>query len=303
MTSYGFVHLEFGDQHRDRSLQVLEKLRTRLAQDGDRFSSVIVDNARARPAESTTGMASEQGLVVPGDNSNREFSGWDSGVETLLARGEQPDVWLFSNDTVALNHAWSERRLERFGGEIRKLALHPGPWLFGEINDFPRSTMTPMGPLLEWVSTYCFAMNDTLRHRLGTLSPGNALLDSLVNERFEPGRGVFRDHVGEAYVDFVSAWLISDEGQGMQKKRRFKWDHEWHKASPLGPDNFEDLRMKARCCLSEHMLSLRARQLGADIRSPYDARNAREHIRRSLQFLSDKLWEKFLLRRLRLERS
>jgi hypothetical protein len=51
------------------------------------------------------------------------------------------------------------------------------------------------------------------------------------------------------------------------------------------------------------MLSLRARQLGADIRSPYDARNAREHIRRSLQFLSDKLWEKFLLRRLRLERS
>ena len=41
----------------------------------------------------------------------------------------------------------------------------------------------------------------------------------------------------------------------------------------------------------------------SDIRSPYDARNAREHIRRSLQFLSDKLWEKFLLRRLRLERS
>jgi hypothetical protein len=303
MTSYGFVHLEFGDQHRERSLQVLDKLRIRLAQEGDRFSSVIVDNASAVPAGSANGTHSDQGLVVTGDNSNREFSGWDTGVETLLARGEQPDVWVFSNDTVALNHAWSERRLERFGGEISKLALHPGPWLFGEINDFPHSTMTPMGPLLEWVSTYCFAMNNTLRRRLGTLSPGNALLDSLVNEQFEPGRGVFRDHVGEGYVDFVSAWLISDDGEGEQKRRRFKWDHEWHKASPLGPENFEDLRMKARCCLSEHMLSLRARQAGADIRSPYDARNAREHIRRSLQFLSDKLWEKFLLRRLRLERS
>lgn len=302
MTSYGFVHLEFGDRHRARSLQVLEALRSRLVQGSDRCALAVVDNAGASGALRQAGF--EQAFVAPGDNSNREFSGWDSGIEALLERGEAPEVWIFSNDTVALNHAWSERRLEHFGGEIRKLALHSGPWLFGEINDFPRSTMTPMGPLLEWVSTYCFAMNDTLRRKLGTLSPGNALLDSLVNERYEPGRGLFRDHVDEAYVDFVSAWLISsDEGEGEDKKRRFKWDHEWHRASPLGPDNFEDLRMKARCCLSESMLSVRARQLGADIRSPYDARNAREHVRRSLQFLSDKLWEKFLLRRLRLERS
>jgi hypothetical protein len=297
MTSYGFVHLEFGDRYRHQSLKALNKLHALIAQEDDRLSSVIVDNALT----SAPGTASS--LVVPGDNSNREFTGWDVGVKTILARDVQPDVWIFSNDTVALNHAWSERRLERFGGEIRKLALHPAPWLFGEINDFPRSTMTPMGPLLEWVSTYCFAMNNALRQRLGTLSPSNALLDSLVNDRFEPGRGVFRDCVSQAYAEFVSAWLISEEGSSLEKKRSFKWDHVWHKAGPLGPDNFEDLRMKARCCLSEHMLSLRARRFGADIRSPYDARNAREHIRRSLQFVSDKLWEKFLLRRLRLERS
>lgn len=301
MTSYGFVHLEFGDQHRDASLQMLERLRNRLAQEGDRFSFVIVDNAGT--GDGLHDAESGQGFVIAGDNSNREFSGWDSGIEALLARGEQPQVWIFSNDTVARNHAWSEGRVERFGGEIRKLAQHPGPWLFGEINDFPSSTMTPMGPLLEWVSTYCFAMNDTLRHKLGTLSPGNALLDALVHERFEPGCGVFRDHVDAGYVDFVSAWLISDQSQGADKRRRFKWDHEWHKASPLSADNFEDLRMKARCCLSESMLSLRARQLGADIRSPYDARNAREHVRRSWQFISDKLWEKILLRRMRLERA
>ncbi|OUL99046.1 hypothetical protein A8M77_28390 [Variovorax sp. JS1663] len=272
-----------------------------MGQSGDRFSLVVADNAGA--AGELRRPAFDQAWVVPGDNSNREFSGWDSGVEALLARGEAPEVWVFSNDTVALNHGWSERRLQHFGGEIHKLALHSGPWLFGEINDFPRSTMTPMGPLLEWVATYCFAMNDTLRRKLVTLSPGNALLDSLVNERYEAGQGLFRDHVDAAYVDFVSAWLISDDGEGQDKKRRFKWDHEWHKASPLGTDNFDDLRMKARCCLSESMLSVRARQLGADIRSPYDARNAREHVRRSMQFLSDKLWEKFLLRRMRLERS
>ncbi|GAA4340004.1 hypothetical protein GCM10023165_19720 [Variovorax defluvii] len=293
--------MEFGDRHRDRSLLVLEALRSRLAQSGDRFSLTVVDNAGASGALTCPGF--DEAVLVPGDNSNREFSGWDSGVKALLGRAEAPDVWIFSNDTVGSNHAWSERRLQHFGGEIRKLALHSGPWLFGEINDFPRSTMTPLGPLLEWVATYCFAMNDTLRRKLGTLSPDNALLDSLVNERYEAGRGLFREHVDAAYVDFVSAWLIGDERESHDKKRRFKWDHEWHKASPLGTHNFEDLRMKARCCLSESMLSVRARQLGADIRSPYDARNAREHVRRSMQFLADKLWEKFLLRRMRLERS
>ena len=65
MTSYGFVHLEFGDQHRERSLQVLDKLRMRLAQKGDRFSSVIVDNAGNVPAESTSGTASEQRRNAP----------------------------------------------------------------------------------------------------------------------------------------------------------------------------------------------------------------------------------------------
>ncbi|WP_143684459.1 hypothetical protein [Variovorax sp. KK3] len=303
MTSYGFVHLEFGDGQRARSLQVLEPLKAKTVEAGDRASLVIVDNAPNDTSAELRRTAFDQAFVVNGDNSNREFSGWDSGVQALLARGETPDVWLFTNDTISLNHAWSEPRLVRFGAEVRKLALHTAPWMFGEINDFPRSTMTPIGPLLEWVSTYCFAMNEALRSRLGTLSPGNELLDSLVHDRYETGRGVFRDKVDAAYVDFVSAWLINDGDDGQDKKRRFKWDHEWHKASALGVDNFDDLRMKARCCLSESMLSVRARQLGADIRSPYDGRNAREHVRRSMQFLQDKLWEKFLLRRMRTERS
>ena len=302
MTSYGFVHLEFGNRHRDRSLEVLGKLRAQLARQGDRVDLVIVDNAKSTAVEAYRDAAFDAGTVVAGDNSNREFSGWDKGISAVLARGDEPDVWIFSNDTIALNHAWSDQRIARYAGEIEKLGLHPGPWLFGEINDFPRSTMTPLGPLLEWVATYCFAMNNTLRRSLATLSPGNALLDSLVHDGFEPGRGVFRDSVGEAYVDFVSAWLINDTGDD-SKQRKFKWSHEWHKATVLSSDNFDDLRMKARCCLSESMLSVRARQLGADIRSPYDARNAREHIRRSWHFISDKLWEKFLMRRLRLART
>ncbi|MEJ7686794.1 MAG: hypothetical protein WKG52_07300 [Variovorax sp.] len=296
--NFCFLHLEYGAQHRDRSLELLRMLRHHLANKVDTVSLVVVDNARAAAAEPLRDSEFGTGLLLPGDNANREFSGWDKGVSAVLSQGAEPDIWIFTNDTVAWNHAWSEQRIARFAGEIRHLGQHPGPWLFGEINAFPGSTQTPLGPLLEWVATYCFAMNGNMRQQLEKLSPDNALLDSLVRERFEPGGGLYSDEVDPGYADFISAWLVKDDGDPA-RQRRHKWSHEWHKATPLSPDNFDDLRMKARCCLSESMLSVRARQLGAEIRSPYDARNAREHIRRSAQFVSDKVWEKFLMRRLR----
>jgi hypothetical protein len=57
--------------------------------------------------------------------------------------------------------------------------------------------------------------------------------------------------------------------------------------------------MKARCCLSEAMLSVRARKLGADFCSPYDAWSARDRIRKAAEYVQDKFWEKHLLRKQR----
>ena len=87
--------------------------------------------------------------------------------------------------------------------------------------------------------------------------------------------------------------------EAMHNDRPGTHTYKWYKATPLTAETFDELRMKARCCISENMLSHRARQLGADIRSPYDARNGREHVRKSWQFVSDKIVEKLILRRQR----
>ena len=55
------------------------------------FTLVIVDNAGATAKETYTGFGFE-GQVIAGDNSNREFSGWDSGVAAILAGNDEPDV-------------------------------------------------------------------------------------------------------------------------------------------------------------------------------------------------------------------
>lgn len=294
MKTYGFVHLEYGPVHRQQSIEMLARLRQQLAGNGNRVSLVIVDNASSSAQEPYQTAGFESACMTGGDNSNREFSGWDKGIAATLSRGVQPDIWVFSNDTVARNHGWSSQKIAHYAREQSKLREHTGPWLFGEINDFPQSLVTPLGPQLEWVSSYLFTMNNTLRRGLRTISPDNALLDALVWDGFEPGRGLFRDGVDAAYAAFMSSWLIEREGQA-----RAKNTYKWYKAAPLTADTFDELRMKARCCLSENMLSYRARQLGADIRSPYDARNAREHIRKSCQFVSDKIGEKLILRRQR----
>ncbi|MDM0027644.1 hypothetical protein [Variovorax saccharolyticus] len=299
MTHYSFVHLEFGNARREPSIELLARFREAFARPGDRVGLVIVDNARTDGEETYSGFGFETARVIPGDNSNREFSGWDAGVAAVLAHSEEPEVWIFTNDTVARHQGWSPQRAARFGQEIERLSTHAGPWILGEVNDYVRSVNTPLGPQLEYIVTYGFAMNNTLRKGLVTLSPGNEFLDSLVHDSFEPARKLFRDHVDPGYAETRLVFMVADPAQMEENKRKFKWRGGWYKASPLSAENFADMRMKLRCVVSETLLSVRARQLGADIRSPYDARNGRQRVRKTLQFFADKLWERRFMRRLK----
>ena len=247
MSRYGFVHLEFGSAQRQPSMQVLGKLRAALMHEGDTSELVIVDNASVRSNEIYRGAGFAAAWVLEGDNSNLQFTGWDKGVASLLARVEEPHCWIFTSDTVARLAAWSDRRAALFGAEVRRLGQYRAPWLLGEINEFPRPMTTPAGSCTEYVSTCCFAMNRLLRQQLDKLSPDNMLLDSLVYDSFEPGRGIFRDRLDPVLAE-------------------------------LNEPSFDNLRMQARCRMSEAMLSVRALQLGAAIRSAFDAPSAHDRL-------------------------
>ncbi|MBU2287785.1 MAG: hypothetical protein KKC85_15315 [Gammaproteobacteria bacterium] len=301
MTHYCFVHLEFGSDHRDRSLKVIDKFRAAAAKSGDRSTLVVVDNARTAQDEPLQRSGFEPGLLMAGDNTTREFTGWDKAIGRILDSGLDPDVWIFTNDTLALRHGWGDRKAAAFGEEIHRLSGHEAPWLLGEIKDFPHSIKTPLGPLLENVATYCFAMNRELRDGLSTLNPGEEFLDAHVYDRYEDARALYRDNVDPAYVDWTCRWLLKNGSEGPSNQTKYKWAYEWHNAAPLNAKTFGSMRMKARCCLAESVLTARARTLGADIRSPYHGQNARDRIRTTMHFLQDKMWEKYLMRKVQRE--
>jgi hypothetical protein len=291
MATYGFVHLEYGSQYRHQSIDVLAKMWRHLRRKGDVVSLAIVDNSTSSVKSHLQVVGFESTFFIGGDNSNYEFSGWDVGISATRDAGVCPDVWIFSNDTVNRNHGWGSKRIENYVHEQSKLHDHTGPWMFGEVINLPCSLITPLGPQLEFVSSYLFAMNERLCKGLHTLSPANEDLDALVLDRYSPGCGLFRDLVDPAYSAYISRWLIPNETATFEIST-----YKWYRAAPLSADNFYQLRMKARCIISEHMLSFRAQSLGAYIRSPYDAFNVRDHLHKTFQLIYDKIVEKLILR-------
>jgi len=299
---YGFVHLEFGSTYRESALELLARFRSTLAAGGNRFSMVIVDNASAPGSQPSSygGQGFADVPVLSGDNSNREFSGWDVGIAAMLARGDEPDVWIFSNDSITARHGWSQHRSTRFAQEIAVLSPHEGPWMLGEVTHHPKPMRTPAGPQLDFVSTYCFAMNRALRQGLVTLSPPPELLRAAVHDSYEPAHQLFRAEVDPDYAASQVVWLVTDgEEDSSEKARKYHWSFAWHKAKPLNAQTFGDLRAKALCIVSEHALGARARALGADLRSPYDARTGRDRLTRTKAYFMDKLWERRYLRKMK----
>ena len=296
---YAIVHLEFGARQRDLSLALLAKFRQALRAAGNEVSLLIVDNARLEGEERYSGHGFENVRVIAGDNSNREFTGWDLGVRDLRARGLPPDIWIFTNDTIATHHGWSDKRAGRFCHEAVWLSDHTGPWMLGEVTDCQTPGKTPIGPMLQWVATYCFAMNEMLLRRLVTLCPGGALLDSFVYDSWEPGHKLFKEETEHFFKGFL-AWLVAEDPKAAaERARKFKWAFTWHNAKPLDAETFDSVRGKVRCVISETFLSVRATQAGAELRSPYDATLGRARLRRTAHYFLDKFSEKMILRRLR----
>jgi hypothetical protein len=277
-------------------LALLGKFRQTLIEHGQQVSLLIVDNAMTSGEQGYSGHGFEGVRVVPGDNSNHEFTGWDAGVAEVLRHGGEPDVWIFTNDTAATHHGWSDNRARRFCVEAEWLSQHSGPWMLGELINCAVPGTTPIGPMLQWIPTYAFAMNGLLRQGLRTLSPDPALLDSMFQDSYEPAHKMFRDHMPPDFMAGAMAWLVADEGEGAERARRYGWKNTAYKVSAFNADTFPLLRSKLRCVLSESFLSQRARQQGADLWCPYSGTTGRRRIRNTFAFLMDRVKEKLILR-------
>ncbi len=219
---------------------------------------VLVDN-RGHGME----WAPDEGFdYVVGDNSAREFSGLQAGIEHVR-KGGSPEVWVLANDRYAVD---SDECLRLLDGPTFDAVAEMGA-LSGHLDRYPTATNAFGLEIGSWArSNLLVAADDALR-RIGPLvTVTEATLASVVEDNARAGP-LFRSDgpLDPMYRRYLTEWLTG-EGTALAQ--------HWYRSAPVSPATWSELRTKARSVLNEHLLSARAQDLGVPVVALAGASNA-----------------------------
>jgi hypothetical protein len=240
-----FVLLEFGQQHERAAVDLLGPALQRIFP-AAHVRGVVVDNALSSAAETTLGPGLQR---VNGDNTFREFSGWDRGLAWLERRYTPgPDsIVVLANDTIV--RAEKRDRLDVPAG--RADAARRGA-LVGYVEAYPRPVTLFGETLRQWVDTsFVIAAH-------GTLAALRPLARPISNEDlFSDARGVFKEPspLSDNYRAYLRTWLTGERLDS-------EFNQTWHAHQPLTEATVDVFKAKVRSFLCEHLMSARARRLG-----------------------------------------
>lgn len=238
--------VEFGQQHEQAALDLLLPTLHRVYP-GTLVRTVIVDNALEDAVEVEIG---HDLYRVHGDNTLREFSGWDRGIAWLETRYEPKpsSILVLANDTVV--RADKHERVREIPAD-RVAAASRGA-LVGWVDEYPRRAQLFGLELRQWIDTsLVIAEWRTLAALLPLARPP-------VDEAFaDDWRAIFREPspLSDNYRAYLKTYFFGDRGDG-------EFEHGWYAQEPLTERNFEAFKLKLRCVFCEHLLSARARARG-----------------------------------------
>jgi hypothetical protein len=246
------VFVIYGQENLDSGVSSLKRFSERVFPDHDR-SMLVVDNKLQNELASSSRRDMN---VVSGDNSNREFSGWDEGIRRLDADGRLTNATtvVLANDTFHRNYG--DQYLELFLPGVTERQAGRGR-LLGYVDSYPREIRLFGLRVKQWVRTSIVICSWRSLRRLLPLSLpvqhqeifsddiGNPFLDSA--------------DLSSNYKDYLKGWLF--EPHTLDSEFR----HSWHSKAELNQNNFGDFKGKARSIMAEHYLSARARNLGIKI--------------------------------------
>ena len=240
------VLLEFGRQHEQTALDLLVPTLHRVCP-GASLQAVVADNARDGDAAVELAPWLHR---ISGDNTTREFSGWDRALSWLERRyAPAPrSIVVLANDTVVRPD--KHDRVRDLPND--RVAAAAGGALVGWIDEYPRAVGLFGLALRQWVDTsLVLAEWRTLASLLPLARPFD---DDLFGD--DP-RAIFREPspLSENYRRYLNTYFF-----GMPADREF--EHGWYAQQALTGQNFEAFKVKLRCVFCEHLLSARARARG-----------------------------------------
>ena len=131
---------------------------------------LVIENApmpRLAPARTRT-------IVIQGDNSLREFSGWMAGVRYCEAQGwlDANPLLIFANDTFCHHNKFGLVTKRAFASSFRKLLrARSHAMIAGELQGGAYELSILGHACKSWISTYLFAMTTPLLRRIVSFVP------------------------------------------------------------------------------------------------------------------------------------
>ena len=231
--------------------QAARSLASHLRSVAPRARLVLVDNRG-----SGMDWAEEEGFeLVSGDNSAREFSGLQRGIDHVLACGI-PSCWILANDRYT---GTSQRGSCCI---LSTAARSKQSWrpalLLVRINGYPTPSQAFGLTIDSWVCSNFLVIAGTSLTRLGGLvTVGTAELASVVNDSVADGPLLQADGpLDNAQIEYLTEWLTG-VGEALT-------DH-WYRHRPATAESWDDLCGKVQSVLNEQLLSAKARRAGIPV--------------------------------------
>lgn len=227
-----------------RSSTALDSLRRRIATSHDVEYRVqrVINGPAMSPLDGVDD--------VEGDNSAREFSGWQRGVEAVA---KAPDVWLFANDRFP---EYSYPYLELLGRRLVETTSTSNA-IVGKIDRYPKRTESFGRDVSAWVTTCFFLLPDTL---LKTLQGVITISDQRWLEMFKGVPDADTEWIpraaGDRHRQYLLEWLRGRPGALRES---------WYGHDDVDSQATPAFRAKLLSILNEQLLSARARQAGGSL--------------------------------------
>lgn len=249
------VYVEYGPKNREKNFPVLGSFLGRVFPK-DQPTGFVVDNSRHTPKVDLGFLK-----VLSGSNAEREFSGWQEGIEKVQSPSDN-DIFCLCNDTFATNYG--SDYLSWFSSAEVERALSQGKAI-GYMDRYHRP-MVVMGYLFD---RYLRTSMMLIRWKeLKKACPLNKM-PVAESEIFAPsGPSLFLPNAPLAprLRQLLDCWLwkgpaVSGEFRG-----------HWHSAEPLTDESRPRLQEKCRSILLEFLFSALLRSAGVEL---FDVRKAR----------------------------
>jgi glycosyltransferase involved in cell wall biosynthesis len=241
------VLVEFGQSRERAALDLLVPLLQR-AFPGAALRIVVVDNALAGTPDHVIDELTNR---ISGDNTLREFSGWDRGLAWLEERcrlGPQ-SIIVFANDTVVRE----DKRARLSGLTAERARATADGALIGWVEEYPREVELCGLPLRHFIDTSLIVAQQRTFAALRPFARPPA--DDLVFA--DDWRQFFREPspFSETYRAYLRTYFFGE-------RIRQEFDQRWYAHEPLSGSNADAFKAKLRSVFCEHLLSARARDLG-----------------------------------------